>query len=165
MMEKLRSDPVHVRERIEGCLQRTGLEEPQTQVVPLTGDASTRRYFRVIRPETTSLVLALYDEAFAYDALPFANVARLLAEVPLPIPAILDHAGDLGILVLEDLGDVTLQAHLGVAPPTEHDALYRRAVAFIERLQRRGKSWPPQPISPTASRSIGTSSLGNSISS
>jgi hypothetical protein len=40
---------------------------------------------------------------------------------------------------LQDLGDVTLQAHLGTAPPTEHAALYREAVDFIDRLQRRGR--------------------------
>src|SRR6202011_1124576 len=38
----------------------------------------------------------------------------------------------------QDLGDVTLQAHLGAASAAEHAALYRQAVAFIERLQRRG---------------------------
>ena len=37
-----------------------------------------------------------------------------------------------GIVALEDLGDVTLQAHLGAASPAEHAALYREAVALIE---------------------------------
>ena len=38
----------------------------------------------------------------------------------------------------EDLGDVTLQAHLGAATAAEHAALYREAVALIATLQRRG---------------------------
>jgi len=46
-------------------------------------------------------------------------VARLLAEVPLPVPKILHHSDALGILGLEDLGDVTLQAHLGAVGLTE----------------------------------------------
>jgi aminoglycoside/choline kinase family phosphotransferase len=58
--------------------------------------------------------------------------------VPLPVPAVLGHSDPLGILALQDLGDVTLQAHLGAASPTEHAALYRQAVALIETLQRRG---------------------------
>jgi aminoglycoside/choline kinase family phosphotransferase len=41
-------------------------------------------------------------------------------------------------LALDDLGDVTLQAHLGAASPSEHAALYRQAVSLIEQLQRRG---------------------------
>src|SRR4029079_17079644 len=48
------------------------------------------------------------------------------------------HADDLGVLALADLGDVTLQAHLGAATATEHAALYRQAVALIATLQRRG---------------------------
>jgi aminoglycoside/choline kinase family phosphotransferase len=57
----------------------------------------------------------------------------------LPIPAIHGHAGDLGIIVLEDLGDVTLQAHLGAASAADHARLYREAVAHIATLQRRGE--------------------------
>ena len=55
-----------------------------------------------------------------------------------PIPRIIDHVDELGILALEDLGDVTLQAHLGVSSPAEHAALYRQAVQLIATLQRRG---------------------------
>ena len=73
-----------------------------------------------------------------FATLPFVNVARLLQEVPLPVPAVLGHSDELGILALQDLGDVTLQAHLGAASPGDHAALYRQAVAFIEQLQRRG---------------------------
>jgi aminoglycoside/choline kinase family phosphotransferase len=42
-------------------------------------------------------------------------------------------------MALEDLGDVTLQAHVGAASPAEHEALYRQAVTFINTLQRRGR--------------------------
>jgi aminoglycoside/choline kinase family phosphotransferase len=58
--------------------------------------------------------------------------------MPLPVPAIAGHSDALGIVALQDLGDVTLQAHVGAAPRAEHAALYREAVAMIESLQRRG---------------------------
>jgi aminoglycoside/choline kinase family phosphotransferase len=58
--------------------------------------------------------------------------------MPVPVPAIHGHSDALGIIALQDLGDVTLQAHLGTASPAEHAALYRQAVALIETLQRRG---------------------------
>ena len=115
------------------------LAGPQVRVVPLTGDASTRQYFRVMRPGNPSVVLAVYDSAFTFDELPFVNVSRLLASVPLPVPAIAGHADDLGILILEDLGDVTLQAHIGVTQPSEHHALYNQAIELIARLQHRGE--------------------------
>jgi N-acetylmuramate 1-kinase len=119
-------------------LARTGLAEGSARVVPLTGDASDRQYFRLIEASGTTSVLSLYSAPFDYDTLTFVNVARLLQQVPLPVPGILDHAGDLGLLRLQDLGDVTLQAHLGAVPAREHAAVYRQAVGFIEVLQRRG---------------------------
>jgi N-acetylmuramate 1-kinase len=135
------SDPstadLSLPDRILCYLQRCPLVGTQARTIPLTGDASDRRYFRVLQPDSPSIVLALHGAPFEYGALPFVNVARLLGEAALPIPAILDHADDLGVLALEDLGDVTLQAHLGVAA-LEHRRLYREAVGYIEQLQRRG---------------------------
>ena len=59
--------------------------------------------------------------------------------MPVPVPEILGHSNPLGIIALQDLGDVTLQAHLGAASPAEHEALYRQAVTLIDTLQRRGR--------------------------
>ena len=85
-----------------------------------------------------SIVLALHAGPIDVDTLPFVSVARLMREIPLPVPAILHGSNELGVLGLEDLGDVTLQAHLGVASRAEHAALYRQAVEFIAMLQQRG---------------------------
>jgi N-acetylmuramate 1-kinase len=136
--QQQKTDGSDVRERIDGYLERSGLAARTPRVVPLTGDASDRRYFRVLAPDTPSIVLALYSAAFDVRSLPFVNVASLLAKMPVPIPEVLGHADDLGVLALQDLGDVTLQAHLGAASPAEHAALYRQAVALIAALQRRG---------------------------
>src|SRR5262249_46507773 len=119
-------------------LRDSGLTERQPRVVPLTGDASDRKYFRIIPSDGVSIVLALHAGPIDVGSLPFANVSALMERIPLPVPAILGHSDPLGILALQDLGDLTLQAHLGAAPPAEHAALYRQAVAFIEMLQRRG---------------------------
>ncbi|MCC7415688.1 MAG: phosphotransferase [Acidobacteria bacterium] len=128
------------RERIERFLRGGDGGAPMgSRVVPLTGDASDRRYFRIIPPAGPSIVLALHVDPIDVATLPFVAVGRLLQQVPLPVPRVLGHSNELGILALEDLGDVTLQAHLGAAAPAEHAALYRQAVALIERLQRRGE--------------------------
>jgi hypothetical protein len=130
---------VPVPDQIGAYLARRRDDRPAARVVPLTGDASDRRYFRLIEADGSTSVLALYGAPFTCDTLSFVNVAGLLEQVPLPVPAILGHAEDLGILRLQDLGDVTMQAHLGAATPGEHQALYRQAVGFIEVLQRRGR--------------------------
>lgn len=120
-------------------------------VLPLTGDASDRRYFRVLRKKAKPVVLALHAGPIDFDAMPFVSIARLLAAVPLPVPRILHHSNELGVLGLEDLGDVTLQAHLGAASPGQHAALYREAVTLIVRMQQRGDAlrsdqYPPYRI-------------------
>jgi len=138
-MSTLKSGPdVPLPEQVIAYLDRTGLTSAGARVMPLTGDASDRRYFRVIPAAGASFVLALNSAPFQFEALPFVNVANLLSEVPVPIPRILGHADDLGIIVQQDLGDVTLQAHVGAAAEAAHAALYRQAIRFIAAFQLRG---------------------------
>lgn len=137
--------------RLEQYLAEQQLTDTTLKVVPLTGDASDRRYFRVLLKDARPMVLALHAGPIDFATMPFVAVARLLAEVPLPVPRILHHSDSLGVLGLEDLGDVTLQAHLGVATAAEHAALYRQAVGFIARMQQRGEvlrsdAYPPYRI-------------------
>jgi N-acetylmuramate 1-kinase len=122
---------------VAGYLDRHNVAD--ARVVTLTGDASDRRYFRIQPRESDAFVLAAYGTPFKYASLPFVNTAELFAAMPVPVPRILGHAEDLGVLALEDLGDVTLQAHLGSAPAARHAALYRQAVAFVDVFQRRGQ--------------------------
>jgi aminoglycoside/choline kinase family phosphotransferase len=139
MTDRRTNEAGEVRARIDRFLAGAGLASRGAKVVPLTGDASDRRYFRILLRNEPSQVLAVHPTAIAIDRLPFVNVSRLLSAMPLPVPRILGHDEALGILALQDLGDVTLQAHLGAASPGEHAALYRQAVSFIELLQRRGR--------------------------
>ena len=135
-MDRRSSDDI--RARIDTYLASTGLNARGARIVPLTGDASDRRYFRVLFRNEASQVLAAHPGPIEFDALPFVNVAKLLSEMPVPVPRILGYSNELGIIALQDLGDVTLQAHLGAASPAQHAALYRQAVTFIDTLQRRG---------------------------
>ncbi|HZT78481.1 MAG TPA: phosphotransferase [Vicinamibacterales bacterium] len=147
-MEQRTADGLQLRDRIDRFLRESGLARPQSRVVPLTGDASDRKYFRIIPADGPPFVLALHAEPIAFASLPFANVAHLLQEMALPVPVILGHSDELGIIALQDLGDVTLQAHLGTAPITEHAALYRQAVALIDQLQRRGAQFASDRYTP-----------------
>jgi N-acetylmuramate 1-kinase len=106
----------------------------------------------VIPSDGPSIVLALHEGPIDVGTLPFVSVARLFSRMPLPVPEVLGHADPLGILALEDLGDVTLQSHVGAGTPTKHEALYRQAVAFIGVLQQRGSELltptdPPSQLS------------------
>jgi aminoglycoside/choline kinase family phosphotransferase len=137
--------------RINQYLDEQLLTKFVTKVLPLTGDASDRRYFRVWLRDGESIVLALHAGPIDFDSLPFVTVSHLLRAVPLPVPALLHHSNLLGIIGQQDLGDVTLQAHLGAASTDEHAALYRQAVSFIALLQQRGadlksEQYPPYRV-------------------
>lgn len=138
-------------DRITQYLLEQQLAPRVRQVLPLTGDASDRRYVRVLLNDGGTLVLALHAGPIEFATMPFVAVAQLMQEVPLPVPTILHHSDPLGIIGLQDLGDVTLQAHLGAAAPAQHAALYREAVSFIVRLQQRGADlsaggYPPYQV-------------------
>jgi N-acetylmuramate 1-kinase len=124
--------------RVSAYLALHGLTDAVHRVVVLTGDASDRRYVRVLLREHPSMVLSVHAGPIDFSTSTFARVARLFAAVPVPVPAILHHDDGLGIIAQQDLGDVTLQAHLGGASATERAKRYREAVAYIVRLQQRG---------------------------
>jgi aminoglycoside/choline kinase family phosphotransferase len=132
------SDSDSVTDRIDRYLRSSGLAERSPTVMPLPGDASDRRYFRVICADGDTAILAVHTDRIEIATLPFANVAGLLARMPVPVPSILGHSDAEGILALQDLGDMTLQARLSEATTSEREALYREAIDLIATLQRRG---------------------------
>ena len=132
--------PPHL-ERVHAYLERAHLPVASTRIQELPGDASDRRYIRVAPQGHASLMLLVHVTPFDASTLPFLNVASLLEEIPIPIPKILSTEADLGILVLEDLGDVTLERHLARADlgPDRRLGLYEDAVGLIALMQGRGR--------------------------
>jgi N-acetylmuramate 1-kinase len=106
------------------------------ELVALSGDASTRRYFR-LRGAAGSYVLALYPEPFAADELSYVSVRSLFQSYGLPVPATVDMDGARGVVLQEDLGDLTLQEALRGAGDAARDELYREAVDQLAQLQLR----------------------------
>jgi aminoglycoside/choline kinase family phosphotransferase len=126
------------KERVAHYLEALGDAARGARVVGLTGDASDRKYYRILPKDGDPFVLAVHASTIDAESLPFVNVGRLLEAMPVPTPRLLGYDNGLGILSLQDLGDVTLQAHLGTQPFQAHAALYRQAVAHIVTMQTRG---------------------------
>ncbi len=118
--------------------RRTQNGERIRKIVPLVGDASTRRYFRLFM-DGESLILAVMPGTFDPECFSFLNVAELLLNVPLRIPEIRDVSGPEGILLLEDLGDELLQQRVATGIRQEKKSLYREALAILNLLQGRGE--------------------------
>ena len=115
--------------------------EGDTEITPLSGDASTRRYFRLARGGT-SYVLALYPEAFVPEDLTFLGMRDLLDGYGLAVPAVVDVDGPRGVVLQEDLGDRTLQEVLKDVSASRHEELYREAIDDVATLQRKAAEGP-----------------------
>ena len=106
----------------------------------LAGDASDRRYARARLADGSTRILMTHAQPFDPPYLPWERMEGVFAELGLPVPGIVSRHPREGILVLEDVGDESLQSFLQAAPADEaaRDALYAEAVDWIVALQRRG---------------------------
>ncbi len=89
------------------------------QILPLAGDASFRRYFRVVDGLRQAVLM---DAPPPHeDPRPFIAVAEYLCEQGLTAPAILARDLEQGLLLIEDFGDVRLRETLDERPQAEAD--------------------------------------------
>lgn len=103
----------------------------------LAGDASQRRYDRLLDPgtgETAVLMVAPPDKG--EDVRPFIKIARHLTSIGLSAPAILRIDAANGLLLLEDLGDAVFARVIasGAAP---EQTLYSAAIDALALLHRQ----------------------------
>ena len=119
------------RRRIARYLQQQDLESRVTKVLPLTGDASDRRYYRVLPRNGDPFVLAVYSAPFDPQTLPFVNTAELFAALPVPVPRILGHAADVGA------AGVVGARGPGIASRERHQR-YQRGETSVKRHARHG---------------------------
>ena len=88
------------KDRVAQYLATLGDAARGARVVGLTGDASDRKYFRVLPNDGDPFVLAVHAAAIDGETLPFVNVGRLLEAMPVPTPRLLGYDNALGILAL-----------------------------------------------------------------
>jgi aminoglycoside/choline kinase family phosphotransferase len=78
------------------------------ECLPLAGDASSRKYYRIVY-DTQSRVLMSWEPFQDPSHYPFLNVRDRFAEVDVRVPKVEGLAPELGVVLLEDLGDLTLE--------------------------------------------------------
>ena len=115
-------------------------------VLPLPGDASTRRYARLAGQGGQSAILmdAGQDPGLA----PFLRLGTYLGTLELCPPAVLAQAPDQGLLLLEDLGGDTFASWLDTHPDQALH-LYAAAVDVLIRLQTAAPPDGLLPLVPT----------------
>ena len=111
---------------------------PGASLVALAGDASTGRFHRVLPLNGPTAVVMDYGAAFD-GATDDIVLTRIFTEADLPVPRILRVEPGAGLLVLEDLGDRTLEsALLEQAGSSGALALLHRAVELAVRVSAEG---------------------------
>ena len=132
-----------VSRRIRAYLERIHLSPESTTVERLHGDASSRCYARIRPAGRRSFVLAIHATPFNPEQLVQLTVAKIFEQRGIPVSQATHHAGDLGILALDDLGDDTLQHWLTV-PSHDPAPLYQQAIDYLARLQLRSEHQPAE---------------------
>lgn len=122
----------------------------QARVVKLKGDASNRSYYRVGGPPESCVVMVMppdartrSEEASKGEApaeLPFLNVQRYLRRVGVRVPEILSYDEAAGMMVLEDLTDLTFEQALENGK--NRDRLYGAAIELLAQLRARAEQAP-----------------------
>ncbi|MGQ0659942.1 aminoglycoside phosphotransferase family protein [Sphingosinicella sp.] len=101
------------------------------EIRPLAGDASFRRYFRVIHGARRAVLM---DAPPPHeDPRPFIAVAEWLAEAGLSAPAILACDLNQGLLLIDDFGDARFRETADAAPDRER-LLYEGAIDLLVHL-------------------------------
>jgi len=119
--------PAHASEFLASC----GWEG--AEILPLAGDASFRRYFRVVRGGSTAVLM---DAPPPHeDPRPFIAVGEWLLSRGLSAPEILARDLDKGLLLLGDFGDTRLRESLDSDPARERE-LYERATDVLVHLHQ-----------------------------
>jgi aminoglycoside/choline kinase family phosphotransferase len=103
------------------------------EILPLAGDASFRRYFRVVDGDRTAVLMDAPPSQ--EDVRPFVAVAEWLASCGLSAPEILARDIERGLLLLRDFGDFRLREFLDDDPAREWE-LYELATDVIIHLHR-----------------------------
>jgi len=115
-------------------------------VVKLKGEASARSYYRVGEAPDSHVVMVMppdalkkSDEVSKGDApteLPFVNVHRYLTRLGIRVPEILRFDEPAGMMVLEDLTDLTFEAALATK---SQEALYTQAVELLALMRAKAE--------------------------
>ena len=126
------SPPPHVHDFLATCGWRGA------EIVPLAGDASFRRYFRVISGDRQAVLM---DAPPPHeDPRPFAAVGRWLIDRGLSAPKVLASDLERGLLLLRDFGDVRFRETVDSDAGREHE-LYALATDVLVHLHKH----PPMP--------------------
>jgi aminoglycoside/choline kinase family phosphotransferase len=120
-------------DRLASFMTQQGIASKE--VIPLTPDASTRKYYRIGWKKRTAIA-AVYAEPFDPEFHPYLDITRLFLDCDIPVPEIYEVDGTAGIIVQEDLGDKQLFQVYEDEPEEQCDKYKEEAVVLIAKIQK-----------------------------
>ena len=121
----------------DSVLNNSKIDFGEVNLVRLTGDASTRRYYRIWSGQG-SCVVCLDDPVVGKgNDFSFCVVQSVFYENKIRVPLILDKKPERGYVLEEDLGDTTLLMRLAQSIDEQEEfCLYKDAIDNIVKIQR-----------------------------
>ncbi len=102
---------------------------------PLAGDIGARRYYRQPTAGRSSTLLVLYPQPASVAQTNWALVGAALAAAGVRVPALHADAPDLGVALIEDLGDRDLAIELAEAPVENRARLLDEAEELLHSVR------------------------------
>ncbi len=103
---------------------------PQAELLP--GDASNRAFFRLKSAESTAVAM-VYPRPAGPEIAAIIRLTGIYSRAGLRLPRILDQI-DERTLLLEDLGDLSLQQAMRKGSPAEKDGYFHQAGLMLARI-------------------------------
>jgi len=114
---------------------------PLIDIIPLKGDGSERKFFRIILQKgTVILILPQAGELGKKEAYSYYKIGKYLKENQIPVPEIFDYDEELGLLFVEDLGDLRLYDIVDSDIKTYY---YKKAIENLVKFQGLIKHFDP----------------------
>lgn len=101
---------IHTKEVDNSILEfiTESLSSSNFKLISLAGDASSRRYYRVVH-DSSSSVLMVWEPFKSVTDYPFLSVQEHFYKHHVHVPAVISMSPEKGLILLEDLGDLTLE--------------------------------------------------------
>jgi aminoglycoside/choline kinase family phosphotransferase len=110
-------------------------------IIPLKGDGSDRKFFRIIlKKGTVILILPQAGELGKKEAYSYYKIGKYLKENQIPVPEIFDYDEELGLLFVEDLGDLRLY---DIVDSNIKKCYYKKAIENLVKFQGLIKHFDP----------------------
>ena len=133
-MRSLEKEKTLIKSLFEkSVIKKAVKQEEIKEINQLSGDASSRSYYRV-KTDLQSYVVCL-DRPFVDENYPFLEVHKFLTQAKINVPLVYDFDLEKGYLLEEDLGDHTLLSSSIDFTITKELEVYKKCVDLLMKFQ------------------------------